>query len=439
MSAAEQHARLGLPVSWRHPIRKISMRLMWPLLRRQVAFNELAAGELEAIRSRVEDALTGHHSSLVRHDEVLARFDRERRGFEENVTRQVELLGRQAFARYHEGNGAIRRDLSDAIMHFTELTSDLERNFSNFMHRVDARLVEIEESLASDVIEHRRATSAQVERFSAELAHAQEEFSRALADQRLRLGAIDLFVSSVKRSLPEPPPVSVLSALPTGANVTIGALEDAIAPLGSARRAQYEGYLDELREAISLGPVLVLDPDDALWPELLLASGAKASVLASRPAVEARVAGSGISVEHGELLEQLGAIPPGSLGAVTAFGAFERLDGERLVEVLDRCARALASGGLLFVEGIDPDNVVAASTRLYDGLAPRRPISKRALCFVVGSRGFVDVTTRPVSSSAHPLRPGEHAPWTKDLQQLVDVVNDRLLGPEHYLLKATRP
>jgi O-antigen chain-terminating methyltransferase len=157
----------------------------------------------------------------------------------------------------------------------------------------------------------------------------------------------------------------------------------------------------------------------------------RAVELARLRGVDARVEGA-----H----EHLASCSKDSLGGVTLLRVVEYLGIDDLVHLLDLALLALKDEGMLFVEALDPTNVVVASSVFPLDPARRQLVPKELLGYLVQARGFRAAGIRPGDDAATPLplRDPETAPWTPDVAGLVAVVNERLLGPESYVLVARK-
>ena len=398
---------------------RIVRRLTWPFLRHQLALNEAMAAELSSLRGRLEaverelDRARGdieHHTGvLVRHEEPLDRHEFLLSHLEpafldlqramDLVHDKVDLGNRQAFARYHEGFGALQRDLAELTQRLYDLELDEEGR--------------------------------------------RDGWRRAVSDVSLRLGQLDLFLTEARRSFPAAPSPERLAGLPTGLEGMRGAFDEAFRGPWAVIEERARVYLADLADLPGGGPVVDLGSGRGELLSVLQDAGVAAYGVDTSAEAVARCRARGLEVRHEDAIEHLAGLPEGSVGAVTALHLVEHLLPEALLELLGRAARALCPGGVLVLETPNPENLVVAATSFWLDPTHRRPFPPDLLAFLVGSRGFDDVEirrhTRPDQPRPVALKPEEAEAAGEALVGLIEAVNTHLFAPTDYAVVARRP
>jgi O-antigen chain-terminating methyltransferase len=153
------------------------------------------------------------------------------------------------------------------------------------------------------------------------------------------------------------------------------------------------------REALGEGRVLHLGAGSGWALETL---GPRAEGVESDPELAAAAAAEGRPVRHADPVAYLGALAPDSLDGVLVTGLVERLDGGGIAALAAAAARTLAPGGLIVVEGLDPEAAREPDFwRDPDRLRPVHPDTVRMLLEGAGL-GEVVVTTDGASTGGPP-------------------------------------
>lgn len=488
MPPTEEHITFGLPVSWRHPVRKLSVKFLWPHLRDQIEFNREVVAELEktsnhigALNDRVEDALTGHHAAIVRHDDaltghqaaivhqdevltshhaaivrqdqVLERFegilehvhvdiDRDLTSLEGRVNGRIELLQQQSFARYHESMGALRRDIAEVIQQFTELSSEISSELSDKARDLDAKYeglhVQIQEGISG--LQHEQGTQLLALRDLA--VAASKRLDVEIGEQRVRFAALEMSVGAIRRTFPEPPPPEEITQIPNGMSTLMNALEDAVIPAPAILRERLSRYLAEARSASQYGPILELSPRSYAWLQMLKTEHISSYGVTSNTLRVEEGRDAGFDVRNESVTKHLRDIAPGSLGAISTFGHFDKLKPDEIVEVLDLSMTALHRNGALIIEGLDPASVVTAAHTVYIDNDNHLPIPCAVLSYFVRARGFVDLIFIPHDSSQPSYgspSPGRNAVSLSKSDPNVLSAQEALSDARYYVLVAHSP
>jgi SAM-dependent methyltransferase len=151
-------------------------------------------------------------------------------------------------------------------------------------------------------------------------------------------------------------------------------------------------------------PVLDLRSGRGELLDLLAEAGVPASGLEADPALAARSREKGHEVVAEDPLAHLSALPEGLLGAIFASGLVEHLDFDGLQRLLAVARRALATGGVLIFESVNPHSVAGFKTFWTD---PRRsaPLFPEVAVQLCRMAGF---------DSAYTVFPGGTGPLERD-------------------------
>lgn len=195
--------------------------------------------------------------------------------------------------------------------------------------------------------------------------------------------------------------------------------------------AAYDGWIAALREAAP-GPVLDIGCGRGEWLELLAERGIAARGVDLNSAMVAFCLERGLDVDACDGVQALSRMPPGALGAVTAFHVVEHLEFEVLYAMIANAGRALAPGGSILIETPNPENLLVGSHTFYHDFSHRNPVTPTSLAFLLEFHGFEAlemVRLNPYPASAKV--PGD--------DPLTERVNGHLCGPQDYALIARKP
>ena len=154
-------------------------------------------------------------------------------------------------------------------------------------------------------------------------------------------------------------------------------------------------------------PILDLRSGRGELLDLLAEAGLPASGVEADGALAARSREKGHEVVEEDPLAYLSALPEGRLGAVFASGLVEQLDFDDLQRLLAQSRRALATGGALIFESVNPHSVAGFKTFWSD---PRRsaPLFPEVAVQLCRMAGF---------DSAYTVFPGGTGPLERDRRQ----------------------
>jgi O-antigen chain-terminating methyltransferase len=275
---------------------------------------------------------------------------------------------------------------------------------------------------------------------SLEMGELEKKLRASAADVRRRQGSTDTLLAQVRRSLPEPVPAEVLEKLPSAMDSLYPEFQDVFRGSPEFVTASVKEYLPDILTLDRHGPVLDLGSGRGEWLELLRDAGVDAYGVDTNEEFANQCQARGLKVVVGDACEHLASLGERSLAAITAFHLVEHVPTDRLIELIDLSMRALAPGGLLIFETPNPENLIVGASSFYLDPSHLHPLPPGLLAFLVEARGFTDVETRPLHpvSAGILLPPGDTAPWSKDVDPIVQVLNNRLYGAQDYAVIGRR-
>lgn len=244
---------------------------------------------------------------------------------------------------------------------------------------------------------------------------AVERAAQAIADRGLAAGQSGPFDGFARLSAPEMA-VDLEEALSGDRDVT-------------ARARFYLPRVAALRTVKGGFPVLDLGAGQGVWLAALKQAGIHAIGADVNPVMVDIARAKGVDVVLADALGHLRDRDPGSLGAVTGLRLVEHLPFEQTVALIQAAMRALAPGGLLMLETLNPENLVVGGCAFWADPSRLRPIPPALLTFHVAAAGFEKIET---------LRFVRHAdaPDTATVDQPVE---PSLTAPMDYAVAARKP
>lgn len=196
---------------------------------------------------------------------------------------------------------------------------------------------------------------------------------------------------------------------------------------GSDQIAQGQRFYLEFLKDVP-GPILDAGCGRGEFLRLLRSAGAAGSGIESNPVAVEACRSAGLDVELGDAVERIAVRPPGSLGAIVAFQVVEHWPPAVTFRFLQGARRALAPGGVLIAETINPDSL-RAMRAFYLDPTHVRPVPAETLRFLAEAAGFSDIRIEYRS-------PVPAAERLEDSSDDGRKLNALLFGPQDYALIA---
>ena len=124
------------------------------------------------------------------------------------------------------------------------------------------------------------------------------------------------------------------------------------------------------------------------WLELLNEQGFYAQGVDLDDGMLAACRELGLSVQTGDALEFLKALPDASQSIISGFHIAEHLPFDALQELASQALRVLKPAGLLILETPNPENLVVATSNFYLDPTHKRPLPSLLLSFLAEFAGF---------------------------------------------------
>jgi len=416
LSLVEEDADLGLPPaqgSRLRIIRKIIAKVAWPVLRRQIHFNNLVVKEMSKFATRIDETrhfIEHHRVSLAHHTEVLVRF-------EETIA---------------------AHNLSSASL------SGLAEDLRELVQRVD-RYENMATSSMANLQREVAEAFAELGNLRRDIANDREIVGQTSAELQMRLARLDLFFANYRRSLKSQPSRALVDETPLPPVALEGiyfALENAFRGSPDLIKTRLEVYLENVRAATNDGGVVLdIGCGRGEWLEMLRDEKIAATGVDTNDSYREQWAAAGLEVITANAIDYMRTLQPGTIAVITAFHLVEHLPIDVMLELLDLANQLLRPGGLLILETPNPENLIVGASSFYLDPTHQRPIPPRLLEFLVRVRGFVDVSIdRLQRGDPRTLaEPTEVAgPWAQDLLPIIELINTQLFAPQDYAVLAHR-
>jgi SAM-dependent methyltransferase len=194
------------------------------------------------------------------------------------------------------------------------------------------------------------------------------------------------------------------------------------------------------------GPVADLGCGRGEFLELLKGAGVDAYGVDRNPGMVARCREKGLDAREGDLLEHLASAPKASLGGVFCAQAIEHLSVRDVPRLFELAADAIATGGRLVIETINPESLFVFASAFYVDLGHLRPLHPLTLRFLAEKNAFHDIDVRYSSKPDASIAPRAiPLTGTEPLDTVIRDVNENfrriakiVFGPQDFALIATR-
>jgi O-antigen chain-terminating methyltransferase len=209
-------------------------------------------------------------------------------------------------------------------------------------------------------------------------------------------------------------------------------------------RERQRSYLDLFKDVP--GPVVDLGCGRGEFIELLKGAGIDAYGVDRNPGMVARCIEKGLNASEHDLLEHLASVPKASLGGVFCAQAIEHLSVRDVPRLFELAADAIAPGGRLVIETINPESLFVFASAFYVDLGHLRPLHPLTLRFLAEKNAFKDIDVKYSSVPDEAVRPKQiPLTGTEPLDTVVRDINENLarigkivFGPQDFAIIATR-
>ena len=197
-------------------------------------------------------------------------------------------------------------------------------------------------------------------------------------------------------------------------------------------------YLPVVQQVVTSGGVVDVGPGRGEWLTLLHDHGIPAYGIETHPRFVDVCRAKGLTVIHGDAVTRLRELPSATLDMVTAFHVVEHLDTEALLALIAAAYQALRPGGCLLLETPNPTNLVMGACDFYADPTHRAPLPPHLLEYLVAVHGFGEIEVRHLHPRLEQLRQLSDLPIDDSLKPFVEVVAQRLYGPQDYAILGYR-
>jgi len=184
--------------------------------------------------------------------------------------------------------------------------------------------------------------------------------------------------------------------------------------------------------------VVIGDCGDGSLVEALLATGVDAygvdpSDIALEPALD-----RGIDVRAETVLGHLDVVADEALGGIVLTGSVQWLRPNERERLLDLVSSRVTVDGVVVLHSATPEAWVATASPVVRDLAPGRPLHAETWAHLLGIRGFSVTATVRGGDDRRLAHVGASVDDAATVNAAIDTINNLLLGPNEYLVVATR-
>lgn len=344
---------------------------------------------------------------------------------------------------------------------------DAERDYFAHLARALNHLAERDEISSRRQADYDEATSYAIDR---RVAAAVELAVRSLApridtvETRLAelssdvrrmdsvLSGIERIIAAERRSVDRPAPESAKNGDPpslvkSGVDYSYLLLEN-----------RYRGSEEEIARRLSIygevfgaarDPVLEIGAGRGELQRVFREKGVPSYGIELDEAMVLRCREQGLDVRFADAIEHLSTLADGSLGGIVAIQVIEHLDVPVLNRLFGLAASKLRPGGIIAVETIHTQSLVALCHNYFRDPTHKQPLHPDTTRFLMELAGLTVRETRLLSPfpDGGPLREApvdDHLPlrWQRSLRTLnlnIETLNRLLYGHQDYCVVAARP
>lgn len=190
-------------------------------------------------------------------------------------------------------------------------------------------------------------------------------------------------------------------------------------------------------------PVLDLGCGRAELVGLLGQRGVAAMGVDTDPAMVADACERGLNVVQADAVDFLRRQAPGAFGAIVATHVLEHLELDSLLELLELSRTRLAPGGILIAETPNPTSLIVLGNSYILDPTHVRPLHPKLLEFLCEGAGFRKIEVRFFAPATgyriEMITDPDAPPWTTQINQAFEHLNDILFGPQDFAILATTP
>ncbi|MCB2155285.1 methyltransferase domain-containing protein [bacterium] len=435
--------------------KKVILRLMAPIARRQHTYNELNTLAIESLADHV-DRLSRDMSSM--HKRSIRELDE----FHKELSGTVEQLREDLQMRLNADNHQMRASLENLQTQLSDNIQGIWKAFEDMNARLEQARTEARDGdlgiwkgmeSMRDELEDTRQMAWKVQEDLREVRARLITNSESLSKLVDHLEKLEERVAKQKTA----PPLSRPSMSAADTIVEQKGLSPLVQhqlDLAYLRfQRQFRGEEEDLRrrqtkylqlirrhlesqDFESTPSVLDVACGDGIFLAMLVEGGFAAKGIDINPAMAKYGRDKKLPIEIGDGIAYLSEGPEDHWSAITAFQFVEHLEPPTLLLFLRAARRALAPGGILILETLNPNTLMAHKWFHLD-LSHEKlvfPQMLQLLCEVVGLRHVETKEISEVPEHERLVRAGDPAS-----QANFDRLNTLLYGPQDYFLVARKP
>src|ERR687887_1084208 len=262
------------------------------------------------------------------------------------------------------------------------------------------------------------------------LDRAERELEQRREDAR-RVAELEERLTRVERRRDGAAPATVAAQPAAAALPDYFAFEARMRGRSEEIRERQRRYVDDFRAA---APVLDVGCGRGELLSLLRDAGVAARGIDADADMVAYAQGEGLDVQQADLVDYLGALEDGALGAIFMAQVVEHLPPEVLARTFELAAAKLRPGGVLIAETINPLSPIALRNYFAD-LTHAQPLVPETLELLARQSGFAETELRFLNQPAERLTEPDDPVIAANVRRL----NELLFAPLDYALVARTP